>query len=194
MLLIILGQRLATPLAVAMSAGIPVVLWVTFFTPLVSNFASRGDSSNVLTLNSRTVAWQAALDYAQTPTEHLFGSGLALKQIPVSAAYRDTQILDSTWVSALLQAGLLGTGVLLLFVLFTLVRALRLGVPQSHMVFVIVVLLTILSVMESGLFDSTTAFITFFTMTLFAHRARVKPDRVVAAARSGTRSGVATDR
>lgn len=182
MLLIAMAQRLATPLAVVMAACVPAMLWVTFFTPWVTKFASRGDPSNLLTLNSRTVAWQAAVDYPNSLTERLFGGGLALKQIPVTAAYRNSQILDSTWVSALIQVGVVGSIVLVLFLLATLVRALRFGSPQSHLMFVIVTLLTIVSVMESGLFDSTTAFVTLFTISLLVHRIRqARPSPVVRA-------------
>ncbi|HEY9291416.1 MAG TPA: hypothetical protein VIP98_09080 [Microlunatus sp.] len=170
MLLIMLSRRLANPMAVLIAAAVPVVLWITFFTPWVSQFASRGDPSNITTLNSRTVAWRAAINYADTVTEHLFGGGLALKQVPVSAMYRTSQILDSTWMSALLQAGLVGTAILVLFVLTTAVRALMLPRPQSHLIFAIVIQLTLVSVLESGLFDSTSAFLTFFTMALCAHR------------------------
>jgi hypothetical protein len=165
----LLSRRLATPIAVVLAASIPVILWITFFTPLVSNFASRGDPSNITTLNSRTVAWKAAIDYADTPVERIFGDGLALKEIPVTAAYRTSQILDSTWFSALLQAGVLGTAILVAFVLTTLYRAIRLPRPRAQLVFAIVCLLAMVSILESGLFDSTSAFATFFTMALLSH-------------------------
>jgi hypothetical protein len=162
----------ATPIAVIMAAAIPLLLWLTFFTPIVSNFASRGDPSQVTTLNSRTVAWKAAIDYADTPVERIFGGGLALKEIPVTAAYRTSQILDSTWISALLQAGVLGTAILILFVVTVLHRALQLPQPRAQFVFALIFLVTMVSVLESGLFDSTSSFVTFFTMALLAHQVR----------------------
>jgi hypothetical protein len=116
------------------------------------------------------VAWQAALNYADTDAERLFGSGLALKQIPVTAMYRSQQILDSSWVSALIQVGYVGCLVLVLFVLATLVQALRMAPPQRSLVFPLVAIVTVVGVLESGMFDTTPAFIVFFTMSVLAHR------------------------
>lgn len=180
--LLVLAPRVPPRVVAGVAAAVPMVLFVTFLTPLVTAFAGRGDLQGVTTLNSRTVAWRAALDYADTPSVQLFGSGLALKQIPVTALYRDEQMLDSSWISALIQAGYVGSTILLLFVLATLVRAFRLPRPERLLVGGLALLVTLVGVLESGMFDTAPTFIVFFTMAMFAYRvrdgaARTSPDR-----------------
>jgi hypothetical protein len=170
MVVILLVPRVPTSVVSAMALALPVTVYITFFTPLLSDFAARGDLASVTTLNSRTVAWTAALDYAQTTQERLFGSGLALKEIPVSAMYRDQQILDSSWISALVQSGYVGTTVLVLFVLATFWTALRVTRRLRPVVIALLVMVTTVSLLESGLFDTTPSFTVFFTLAVFAHR------------------------
>jgi hypothetical protein len=141
---------------------------------LVNDFAGRGGTSNITTLNSRTVAWTAAVRYSDTLTESLFGSGLALKTIPVSAAYRTEQILDSTWMSALIQAGYLGIGLLLILVFGSLIKAFQLPVPERSLILASTALVVIVSVLESGMFDTSPAFIIFFAMSIISHRVVAK--------------------
>ncbi len=174
MIMLVLAPRVPTVTAVGVITAIPVMLYVTFFTPILIEFAGRGDLAGVTTLNSRTVAWTAALNYAETLPERLVGSGLALKQIPVTALYRSEQILDSTWMSALIQVGYLGVGVLVVLVLGTLIRALALPRAERALVFPLTAMVTIVSVLESGLFDTAAPFIVFFTMSVLANRV---PDR-----------------
>ncbi|GAA1627038.1 hypothetical protein GCM10009790_07100 [Georgenia ruanii] len=174
-LLVVVAPRVPPRVVAGIAATVPMALAVAFLTPLVTAFAGRGDLESVTTLNNRTVAWRAALDYADTPSVQLFGSGLALKQIPVTALYRDQQMLDSSWVSALIQAGYVGSMILLLFVLATLVRALRLPRPQRSLVGGLALLVTLVGVLESGMFDTAPAFIVFFTMSMLAHRIIARP-------------------
>jgi hypothetical protein len=175
MIMLVLAPRVPTPTAVGVVAAIPVMLYVTFFTPVLIQFAGRGDPAGVTTLNSRTVAWTAALNYAETLPEKLIGSGLALKQIPVTALYRSEQILDSTWISALIQVGYVGVGVLLLLVLSTLIKALGLPRSERALIFPLTAMVTIVSVLESGMFDTAAPFLVFFTMSVLAHRVRDRP-------------------
>jgi O-antigen ligase len=170
LMLLILAPRVPPRVVAGVAAAVPVIMFVAVLTPLVAAFAGRGDLSSVTTLNSRTVAWRAALDYADTPSVQLFGSGLALKQIPVTALYRNEQILDSSWVSALIQAGYVGSTILLFFVLATLLRAFRLPHPERLLIGGLALHVTILGVLESGMFDTAPAFIVFFCTALFAHR------------------------
>jgi len=170
MVVIVLVPRVPTAVVSAMTLALPIAVYLTFFTPLFSDFAGRGDMASVTTLNSRTVAWTAALDYAQTTQERLFGGGLALKQIPVSATYRDEQILDSTWISALVQSGYVGTTVLVLFVLATFWCALRVARRLRPVVVALLVMVTTVSLLESGMFDTTPSFTLFFTLAVFVHR------------------------
>ena len=170
LVMMVMAPRVPALVAAGVVAAVPLVAFVAAFTPLVAQFAGRGDLAGVTTLNSRTVAWQAALNYADTPAETLFGSGLALKQIPVTAMYRSQQILDSTWISALIQVGYVGCAVLVLFVLVTLVQALKLPAAQRSLVFCLAAIVTAVGVLESGMFDTTPAFIVFFTASVMAHR------------------------
>ncbi len=171
-LVLILSGRLPTPVAGALLVAIPIILYLTFFTPYITEFATRGDPGNVTSLSSRTTAWAAAQNYADTTGEKLFGSGLALKEIPVSAAYRTEQILDSSWFSALLQAGFLGVAVAGLFVIVTLVRSLQLPRPQRSLTFALASMLAVGSVLESGLFDTSTEFIVFFAIAIMTGEVR----------------------
>lgn len=146
--------------------AVPVLLYVVFLTPLVSAYATRGDTAELVTLNSRTVAWDAALTFADTLPAHVLGVGLAVKQIPVSAMYRTDQILDSTWVSAYVQAGVAGTAVLALLVLTTFARAATAAPPMRSLYAALLVLLVARSLLESGVFDATPSGITFLVVAL----------------------------
>ena len=165
-LLIVMTRRIPPALVVAGVLCLPVLLFVAFLTPVLSSYATRGDAAATLTLNSRTVAWEAAVRYADTGTAQLFGSGLAVKEVPVSALYRNEQILDSTWVSAIVQAGVLGTAVLAVMVVVTLARALMLDAPLRSLVFAVLTLLVVRSVLESGLFDASPAYVPFLCFAL----------------------------
>lgn len=169
-LLVVLTPRVRPPVVGGVIVAATGLLLVSILTPYVAAFVGRGTFADIATLNSRTVAWKSASDYADTLAQQLFGSGLALKQIPVRALYRDEQILDSSWVSALLQVGYIGTVVLLLFVVSTLLRAFRLPGPERLLIAALALLVTLQGVLESGLFDTAPAFIVFFTAAMFAHR------------------------
>jgi hypothetical protein len=164
--LVLMAPRV--PVAVVCSGllAIPAALYLLFLTPVVSTFATRGDSAGVLTLNSRTVAWHAAFHFADTWPEKLLGVGLAVKQIPVSAMYRTDQILDSTWVSAYVQAGVVGTAVLALVVLTTVVRVATSRPPMRALSAALLLLLVSRSFLESGVLDATPSGITFLVVAL----------------------------
>ncbi len=170
MVVALLTRRMPTQVFLATALAVPIALWVTFFTSTITSFAGR-DVADLATLNSRTVAWTAALRYPDTAAEKLFGAGLSLKEIPVSAQYRTEQIFDSSWISALIQSGYLGAGILAIFVVSTYVKAF--GVPRAARGLVVAALgmLIMLSIMESGVFDSTPAFALFFCLCLYVHRA-----------------------
>lgn len=168
-----LTSRVPALIAALCAAAIPVVIYVAFFTTTLSSFAGRGGAESVVTLNSRTVAWRSALDYHESVPGWLFGGGLSLKQVPVSAAYRSEQILDSTWISAILQSGYLGLAVLVLLVLSTLRAAFRRTTAPVSLSLALFSLVMTVSVLESGTFDTTPAFILFFTLALLVHRVPV---------------------
>ena len=65
---------------------------------------------------------------------------------------------------------LIVVAVLVLFVLSTVARAFRLPARERALVVPLSSLVAVVSVLESGMFDTAPAFIIFFTMTMFAHR------------------------
>lgn len=173
LLLVAMAPRVPTAVAAVCLLAIPAVVYVAYWTPLLSSYLTRGDSEDLITLNSRTVAWQAALDYPDTSVERLLGQGLALKVIPVSAMYRSEQMLDSTWVSALLQAGVLGTVALGLLLVTTLARVLAMASPLRSLLLATLVMLSVTSVLESGMFDTSVSFIAFFAFAMPAQETPV---------------------
>lgn len=165
-LLVVMTARIPPAAVVVGALSVPALLFVAFLTPLLSSYLTRGDAAATLTLNSRTVAWEAAVHYADDGSSKLLGSGLAVKEVPVSALYRSEQILDSTWVSAVVQAGVVGTAVLALMVVVTLARALRLDPPLRSLAVAVLALLVVRSVLESGLFDASPAYVAFLCFAL----------------------------
>lgn len=175
LVVVVTAPRIPTPAVIATMMAAPVALYLTSYTDLVAQFAARGGSTDVSTLSSRTVAWEAALDYPASLTSLWFGEGIAVRKIPVSAMYRSEQILDSTWVSAYVQAGIAGTTLLVLLVLVTWWRAARLPAPYRSLAVGVLGLVTIASVLESGMFDTKPAFIVFFCTALLVHRTEELP-------------------
>lgn len=165
---VMMAPRIPFPVFSLGVMTIPTLIYVAFFTPLLDEYATRGDTASVLTLNSRTVAWRAALDHPEGLTERMFGLGLSVKEIPVSAMYRNEQILDSTWISAVVQTGVLGVVVLGLLVIVTVLRALNLAPPYRSLTVAVLLMLLVVSLLESGLFDTSVAFIAFFSFGFVA--------------------------
>jgi hypothetical protein len=173
MVVVLLAPRVPGLVVGLLALALPAMIYLTFFTPVVSDYTSRGDDlTSVTTLNSRTVAWSAALDYPESALQRTFGAGLSVKEIPVSAMYRTQQIFDSSWISAFVQSGYLGAAILALLALVTLAKAFATPQPQRGAVVALVVMVTMVSLLESGLFDTSSAFITFFLLSLYAHRVR----------------------
>lgn len=170
LVVLVLSPRIPSIVAALCAVAVPVVVYVTFFTTVLSEYAARGGLESIVTLNSRTVAWRSAVDYHDSWVGHVFGGGLALKQVPVSAMYRSEQILDSTWLSAILQSGYVGLSFLVLILVSTTLAAARLGAPYGSVVLALIAMVTLASILESGLFDTTPAFILFFVIVLLTHR------------------------
>jgi hypothetical protein len=146
---------------VAAAAGILVAT----YTGGVIEFLER-DGTGTSTLDSRFIAWSAAETWAETGWQRAFGGGLSVKLIPVSGQWWDTQLLDSSWVSVLVQAGLVGLVTALAWA-FWVVRNARLA-PRPYRILYLGMLVYLLgrSVLESGLFDATPAFLMFMTISV----------------------------
>ncbi|MGY1720912.1 hypothetical protein ACI8AG_17900 [Blastococcus sp. SYSU DS0552] len=152
---------------------------VAVATGALGAFATR-DGTGISTLESRFIAWDAADTWADTLWQRLFGGGLSVKVIEVRGQWWDQQPLDSSWVSALVQGGLLGVALSAGWVLWVLRGALR--APRAHRALFLGLLAFLLgrSPVESGLFDATPAFLWFMAVSLLVeggsrHRLRDDP-------------------
>lgn len=157
--MVVQSRVISVPMFVGLVASVPAVVYLSFGTDAVIGTLNRGGSENVLTLESRTIAWNAALTMNVDDWARWFGLGLSTKTIPVSGQYWANQVLDSTWMSALVQAGYLGVLLLLIWVLVVCCSVVR--VDRSWRPFFIGALLFMLirSFLESGLFDASMAFV-----------------------------------
>jgi O-antigen ligase len=139
-------------------------------TNAVSGFAER-DGTGTSTLKSRFIAWSASGSWSDSLWQRVFGGGLSVKEIPVKGQYWTTQPLDSSWVSALVQTGLLGLVVAAGWALWALRGAWRAPREQRALFLGLLVFLLGRSVLESGLFDATPAFLAFFGASLLCEGA-----------------------
>lgn len=148
---------------VVVVAAAPAVLWLLTATDLAQNLLLRGeDASKLNTLNSRTIAWRAAFGPKDSWWQTWFGSGLEAKRVAVEGQYWEQQILDSSWISALVQGGLLGVGLCALWLLVGLVST-RQSAPELRILQLsLLTYLTLRGFLESGLFDASTAFLLLF--------------------------------
>lgn len=137
----------------------PIAFYILDFTSIVSTFVGRDGTGNVTTLNSRTIAWTAVLN-AHPDFSHLwFGGGLSTKTVQVTGQFWDSQVVDSSWVSAYIQAGLVGFILLALWSVTSLIAAFRSPRDRRPLWVGLVVFAVIRSGLESGLIDSAVLFL-----------------------------------
>lgn len=162
---------------------------VAVLTGAVAAFLAR-NGTGLSTVTSREVAWGAALAPGQPIWQRLLGGGLSVKVISVHALYRDTQPLDSTWMSLLVQTGAIGFAIAIGWALWALVGALRASGEHRVLLLGILVFLLGRSFLESGLFDATPDFILFVAATLLAEggsRARLEKETAGLSLSAGAR-------
>jgi hypothetical protein len=137
------------------------------FTGSVTAFLER-DGAGISTVESRFIAWREALTWADSAWQDVFGGGLSVKVIHVRGQYWDTQPLDSSWASLLVQTGVLGLVSALIWVLWVARGALR--APYEHRVLFLGLWVFLVghSILESGLFDATPSFLMFLAVSLLA--------------------------
>jgi O-antigen ligase len=158
-------------------------------TGVLTGFAER-DGAGTSTLDSRFIAWRAAATWADSLWQLIFGGGLSVKIIRVSGQWWNTQPLDSSWVSLLVQVGLLGMLLAAGWVLWVLRGVLRTPRPHRALFLGVLVFIVGRSFLESGLFDATPAFFSFFAVSLLAEgasRARLREEARVPVAPSAAR-------
>ncbi len=157
--LLVLAPRVPRAVFAGVACAVPVLGYLVLASPLLADFLQSDRGSGIGTLNSRTVAWSAAIDYPRSELQRWLGAGLSVKRIPVSGQYWNEQIFDSSWVSALVQAGLVGLAILLVLAASALVCAVRATPAERGLWAAVVVFCVGRSLLESGLMDATPAFL-----------------------------------
>lgn len=150
----------------ALLAIVPGLFYVVLFTGTLTQFVNRDGSGNVATLSSRTIAWNAAFSAPADFWQHWFGGGLAVKTVAVSGTYWNTQVLDSSWVSAYVQGGVVGITVMGLFALTAIAAAIRTARPMRALLLALIMYALIRSGLENGLIDSYVLFVAMLIPTL----------------------------
>lgn len=149
--------RLSTFATIALAT--PVLAAIAIESDLFSTVFLRGSERSLATLSNRTIAWEAALESDRDLLESLFGQGLAQKKVSVPGQWWTEQLLDSSWISALVQGGIIGFVLVLLFTVGTAVRAGFAPRREGALWLGLIVLTAGRGFLESGLFDSTSAFL-----------------------------------
>lgn len=168
-------KKLNPVISLALLACIPLTLFVMLGTSTFESYFTREGEGDVATLNSRSIVWSAALNYPPTEWVRWLGSGLGTKELPVQGQYWDTQVLDSSWVSALVQAGWVGVLILGGWVVTLVAMTFRMERGPRMLAQALVVALVSRGVVESGLMDSSPAFLTFALIALLADRGPAEP-------------------
>ena len=101
-----------------------------------------------------------------------------MKTVAVPGQWWNDQILDSSWISAIVQGGWIGVALCLAWVVYSLIRSFDTPLPFRALQQAIIIYLAVRGILESGLFDATTAFLMFFVTVLAtpARRARLALD------------------
>jgi hypothetical protein len=153
-ILVVMAPRVSTGTFLGVGLGFPAAFYVVAFTPVVSHYFTRQGEGKITTLNSRTIAWESAFSGGKSFWEQWFGGGLAIKTVAVTGTYWDTQVLDSSWVSAYVQAGALGMVLLGIWALATLWRSATSPLPQRSMLLALAAYVLVRSFLENGLLDA----------------------------------------
>jgi hypothetical protein len=163
-------RAITTPIFLGLVALLPAGVYVIFATNSLTSLFERGGSQNVSTLSSRTIAWDAVLQFNVSAWQQWFGGGLVMKQIPVAGQYWTTQILDSSWISALVQGGIVGVALAALWICTTVVASFCCDRRWRSLWLGLLVFLVSRSFLESGLFDATPDFLLFMMVSLMSEK------------------------
>lgn len=172
LVMIVQVRKISAPVFIGLVALIPSVAYLASATSFVSDLLNRGGSSNVSTLSSRTIAWNAALNMSGSWWQQWFGGGLAMKHIPVSGQYWQTQILDSSWISVLVQGGMVGVVVAGTWAIVVTGGTMRWVQPSRSLWLGLLAFIIPRSIFESGLFDATPDFMLFLVIALLSEPSR----------------------
>lgn len=167
-------RQVKPPVAAALIASVPIILSFIMFSPILQKVTERESQGSDATLNSRTIAWSAVLEWPMESWEKWIGQGLSVKTVPVVGQYWDSQVLDSSWISSLAQSGIIGTVLLAALCIFALVCSLRSKKLRS-LTTPILLFIFIRSFLENGLTESSPAFMMFLLIILLV--AKTRPTR-----------------
>ena len=166
--MVLQARRMPVGAAALVVAALSGIVYALLTTDVLSAYFERSDEGSVATLNSRTIAWTAALELPQTAYAWWLGGGLALKRIPVAGQYWNDQGLDSSWVSAWVQGGMICVLLLLAWTLSAFVAGRRTPRPYRMLITGVLLFQIIRSFLESGLIDGTPSFFLFMVMSTLA--------------------------
>lgn len=166
LLLALLAPRIKLGTLTTMLISVPALFFLATFTGLFSGYFGRGGTQNLTTLNSRTLAWQAAFDAGHDFFTRWFGGGLSIKTVSVVGTYWDSQVLDSSWVSGFVQAGALGLVILAMWSVTTLWRAARHDTPYRSLWLAMAAYAVLRSLLENGLLDVYVLFVVMLVPAL----------------------------
>jgi hypothetical protein len=130
--------------------GLPLLVAVAGFAPVIGEWASRGQSAEEASqLTGRTKVWSAVAEHRRPTVQEVFGAGLSNKSF-------DGLAVDNSWVATYLDLG--WVGVLLSAALLVILALLVIGHPPGARRAVALFLLIyclIASVTETGLGDAS---------------------------------------
>jgi len=172
----LLGRSTRVRGAVVVWFAIVTVLTVALVQPATasrvwSNVATRNGTVTLgENIQSRALAWNSVIHVQTRTGSILFGQGLAIKKVPVQNRFVSVQTVDSSWYSAYLQTGLIGTLMLALAAVSALVLSVR---SRNPLLIGLMIALLISSWFESTLNDVTPSLMIFSAVALsWAPRAR----------------------
>lgn len=134
------------------SIGVLASVSITAFSGVLTAWLTRGENSQELhSLTGRTTVWTQVLNAPRTPFQMLFGFGLSNKSF-------NGLPIDSNWLAAYMDLGLIGvaiSGALLLFVLLN--SYFQYSGTQRAVGLFLVAYLIITSITATGLSDASVA-------------------------------------
>jgi O-antigen ligase len=130
--------------------GILVSLIVIAFSSVLTTWLARGENTQELTdLTGRTTVWTAVLNAPRDGYQVLFGYGLSNKSF-------NGLPIDSNWLAAYFDLGVIGVIICVALLVFVLISAyFQPRGPQSALALFLVTYLVITSLTETGLSDAS---------------------------------------
>jgi O-antigen ligase len=130
--------------------GAAVSLGITIFSGVLTTWLARGqDTSELTKLTGRTIVWSEVLNAPRDRFQVIFGYGLSNKGF-------DGLPIDSNWLSAYYDLGLVGVGICAACLLFVFVSGfMKPRSPRTAIALFMVTYLAVTSFTETGLSDAS---------------------------------------